>query len=294
MLILSGIVAWVLFGLSTLLLPKDFIQIARNFFLLLPAVFQILLSLKNGGETDIFKLYAKFAVSCIFTFFVLVIFTILVIFLSFFVQFYLVNFTDVKTQMASLVQSNVASNELDTAANLYRWSCSNFNIFWDERQVFNLDIISQNKSGNFCLHFIDDFSNDPSYIFSSKCGRCGEFSYLYSELAKKANLSVRQITAPIIVPSDAANNNHNWNEVQINGKWIIVDTKDMGGFNPNLGCYTHCIKPNLTKVIGKYPNSSEIDLTDKYLNKENLNCSEYQLRYNVTCTFNSSCNYITN
>lgn len=52
------------------------------------------------------------------------------------------------------------------------------------------------------------------WILASRCGACIEYSLLYRGLAVASNLTVRSVHNP--------GEDHNWDEVLINGSWVIV------------------------------------------------------------------------
>jgi hypothetical protein len=73
-----------------------------------------------------------------------------------------------------------------------------------------------------CVRCYDD--SNPLWILTSRSGNCGEYARLFTEMADRANLTVRTIR-----PEEM---DHVWNEVYIDGKWIVVDPSRFW-FNPD-------------------------------------------------------------
>jgi len=67
---------------------------------------------------------------------------------------------------------------------------------------------------------------DAYWISVTRCGWCGEFSRLFSELANRLGIENRVITAVHI-----DGNNHGWVEVINGNETIPVETGDINGFN---------------------------------------------------------------
>lgn len=103
------------------------------------------------------------------------------------------------------------------------------------------------------------YSNRPNLIFYHKLGACGEFSTLFMEMAGIAGVQTRIAGTP--------GEDHQWNEVFINGKWMHVDST----LNPpdsfdHPHVYENEWRWNLSKVYAYY-NDEQIDVTDAYYGK---------------------------
>jgi len=65
----------------------------------------------------------------------------------------------------------------------------------------------------FCVRLVE--REPPLWVLTSRCGACEELSVLFREMANVAGLSVRSVICHGI--------DHLWDEVLIEGKWVIVD-----------------------------------------------------------------------
>jgi len=108
------------------------------------------------------------------------------------------------------------------------------------------------------------YSTRPNLIFYNKLGACGEFSSLFMEMAKTAGIQTRI--------AGTMGEDHQWNEVLINNKWVHVDpTLDIASNFNNPHFYENEWRWNLSKVYAFY-NSEQIDITETYDEKiANLN-----------------------
>ena len=79
-----------------------------------------------------------------------------------------------------------------------------------------------------------------------------------------ANLTVRS--------AHNAGEDHNWDEVFIDGRWIIVDP-GWPIFNPSPDFYERNRSLNISFVYGTYPNGTIVDLTERYTNVSLLKVS---------------------
>ncbi len=125
----------------------------------------------------------------------------------------------------------------------------------------NIDnyIVFISRSPFICLRLM--FREYPLWFLSSRCGACMEYSLLFREMANAANLTVRSVHNP--------GEDHNWDEVLINGEWIIVDT-GWPIFNPSPSFYEVRRGLNVSYVYGVYPNGTLVDLTERYTNTGQL------------------------
>jgi len=62
---------------------------------------------------------------------------------------------------------------------------------------------------------IPELSNNPQWIAYFKVGGCGELAYLFDEVARRAGIDARIVTT--------YGEDHTWNEVRIDDKWISAD-----------------------------------------------------------------------
>jgi len=134
------------------------------------------------------------------------------------------------------------------------------------------------KYPNFCTRF---HSDDPNLIFASRCGACGEFSSLFNTMGNYAGLEIRRAVC--------LGEDHLWNEVKINGKWIVVDSTAVNlsnstGFNLSTNFMEEKIKGdlrgnnikvdegNVSYVYAIYPNApnNKVDITERYTNRTNI------------------------
>ena len=115
-----------------------------------------------------------------------------------------------------------------------------------------------------CIRLIGH--ENPLWVLKSRCGACEEYAMLFMEMANAADLTVRSI--------HNHGEDHNWDEVLIDGKWIVVDpsmvnlSKNETGFNVtqmlNEGWW------NLSYTFALYPNGTTEDVTYRYTNLSNL------------------------
>jgi hypothetical protein len=110
-----------------------------------------------------------------------------------------------------------------------------------------------------CLRLVGE--EYPLWFLSSRCGACMEYSLLFREMANAANLTVRSVHNP--------GEDHNWDEVLINGEWIIVDA-GWPILNPSSSFYEVGRGLNVSYVYGMYPNGTLVDLTERYTNTGQL------------------------
>ena len=68
----------------------------------------------------------------------------------------------------------------------------------------------------FCNLYIRTLNRDyPSWVFTTRSGRCEEYSILFREMAHASNLTVRTVVCQEM--------DHLWDEVLIDGNWTVVD-----------------------------------------------------------------------
>jgi len=144
--------------------------------------------------------------------------------------------------ISNSIPSNVSS---DTVFNILDWQKKNFiltyahplNAYCKSISLYNLNT-----------------------VFLTQCGSCGEYTYAFVEIAKRKNLTVRQINNIGI--------DHTWAEVFENGEWIPVDsTMGRDGYNDSK-FYDCSYTGGLKYVFVNY--SQDIDITSKYICENDL------------------------
>ncbi len=154
------------------------------------------------------------------------------------------------------------------------------NIYYRERESDNEILLNIgnsmyifSKPPHFCTR-----GDDAMWIFSSLCGRCGEFGTLFNTMAYYANLTVRKVVCN--------GEDHVWNEVKIEGEWLVVDATavnlpDKTGFNLSSNFMENKVRGewkdgrtqgNVSYVYAIYPNatSEEVDITCRYTDTVNI------------------------
>jgi hypothetical protein len=116
-------------------------------------------------------------------------------------------------------------------------------------------------------NFLD---SDSLWILTSKYGHCGEFALLFRDMCNEAGLEVSLV--------NCKGENHAWNEVKINGSWIIIDaTKHhphLNGYNLSwdfmekkvAGDLEGTSFGNVSYVQAKFLNGTIIDVSKTYTN----------------------------
>jgi len=116
----------------------------------------------------------------------------------------------------------------------------------------------------FCFHTFG--KDNPSWILTSRCGACEEYSLLFREMASIANLTARRVVC--------TGENHLWDEILINGTWIVVDPTEVdlplsSGFNLSTRFFEQKVK-NVSHVYAEYQNGTIEDITYRYTNLTNV------------------------
>lgn len=187
---------------------------------------------------------------------------LLVIYLTLYcaVPFYIMPSVDQtkRKQLNELVSQIVKgfSNTTEKARKIYDWitSPSRFSNVYRNYKIDNY-IVFLSKPPFICLRSLGE--DRPLWFLFSRCGACMEYSLLYRELTSAANLTVRSVHNP--------GEDHNWDEVLVDGKWIIVDP-GWPVFNPSPTFYEVKRHVNVSYVYARYPNGSIVDVTDRYTN----------------------------
>jgi hypothetical protein len=122
----------------------------------------------------------------------------------------------------------------------------------------------------FCNFYIRPRNRDyPSWVFTTRSGRCEEFSILFREMAHAAGLEVRSIIGKEF--------DHLWAEVKIEGKWITVDPSNVvhnriledsefTGYNLSRKRFVKRFTNNdVAFIFAEYHNGTRVPVTDRYI-----------------------------
>jgi Transglutaminase-like superfamily len=119
----------------------------------------------------------------------------------------------------------------------------------------------------------NDGDNNPLWIFTSRCGNCGEHCLLFTEMAQLAGLKVRRVHVNGV--------DHKWNEIIIDNKSVIVDPSwvnyrdNEDGYDIENSTYERKFG-NLTFVYAKWPNNkTKIDVTENYTNLSHIEITTF-------------------
>ncbi|MBU3897061.1 MAG: hypothetical protein KJ697_03980 [Nanoarchaeota archaeon] len=154
-------------------------------------------------------------------------------------------------------------NDTDKAYRIYEWfqySGNMTNIYGKNTVLPGLIIRSEDP--HICIPL-----NENKYVLwvlTGKCGACLEYSLLYREIANESNLTVRSV--------HNYGEDHNWDEVLIDNKWIIVDPS-MYWFNVSPFDEETRRGPNglnMSYVFAEYSNGTQEDITYRYTNTSNI------------------------
>jgi|GEM_PF-1873951 len=119
------------------------------------------------------------------------------------------------------------------------------------------------------------------WVLTTRCGACEEHSVLFREMANEAGLTARSVVCLEV--------DHLWDEVKINGSWIIVDPsnvihkKNMSGYNLSSQSFerTHAHRTkNISYVFAEYSNGSKEDITYRYTNLTHINITTIDENHN--------------
>ncbi len=164
---------------------------------------------------------------------------------------------------------NIPSTE-DKATALLRWEYANYKGVYTYGQLPFIPFIRY-KGSNFKICQRTDKDNDPSWIFFSKCGACGESAMLYAELVSAIGLKSRVIKNP--------GEDHSWDEVLINNTWIVMDPswnatnvpRSYYGEAKNLSYVFYEENGRITDITREYTNKTGvliIKIPEKYKNPD--------------------------
>lgn len=145
-----------------------------------------------------------------------------------------------------------ATDDLEKARRIYEWEIAYLTNVYRSYKIDNY-IVILDRPPYVCLRIIGE--DCPLWPLQSRCGACMEYSLLFRELASAANLTVRSVHNP--------GEDHNWDEVLVDGRWIIVDP-GWPLFNPSPSFYEKARGVNVSYVYARYPNGTIVNVTDRY------------------------------
>ena len=175
------------------------------------------------------------------------------------------------------------NTDLDKTMAIYEWfNSSNYNIFnmWRPpalKSIFGKDTFISLRVRlpyltKVCVRCYDD--SNPLWILTSRTGNCGEYAKLFTEMAHRAGLEARTIR-----PEEM---DHVWNEVRIDGDWIVVDPSRFW-FNPDPYCYEN-ESGNFSYVYAEGPWSerqNKTDVTSNYTDVATVNITTLDIEHNL-------------
>ncbi|PNX49790.1 MAG: hypothetical protein BV457_00470 [Thermoplasmata archaeon M9B1D] len=115
---------------------------------------------------------------------------------------------------------------------------------------------------------------DSLWILTSRYGHCGEYALIFRDMADEAGLTVRR--------ARCFGEDHEWNEVLINGTWIVIDATRVGtakdnGYNVSpkfmekkVAGNRGTTEGNVSYVIAEYLNGTIVDITSRYTKIVNI------------------------
>jgi len=169
-------------------------------------------------------------------------------------------------EFANTYTQNISSQEGKAIA-LVRWQYSNYKGVYTYNQFPFIPFI-RFKGFDFKICQRTDKDKDPSWVFFSKCGACGESAMLYGELVRAIGLKARVIKNP--------GEDHSWNEVLINNSWVVMDAS-WNATNVPRSYYGQA--KNLSYVFYE-ENGEKIDITKEYTNKTGVLIIKLPEKYN--------------
>jgi hypothetical protein len=119
----------------------------------------------------------------------------------------------------------IAFNEIGNETN--RTLLINKILKWEKENIVDLN---EKKNENYpCIRIPDGLNlllQDYSLISLTRCGKCGEFAEMFSELADVFNIKNR-----IIYADNIYGGNHAWVEIIDGNETIPIDTTSVDGYN---------------------------------------------------------------
>lgn len=159
-----------------------------------------------------------------------------------------------KPNAVSIANELKGDSDILSIKNIVNWEQTNLVHCWNHSELLSFDQIR-------CALRSRGVNTAP-WVTLTRAGSCGEFSDLFTELANDMNISARSVVTP--------GEDHEWNEVLLNGTWVAVDSSTPGYDLPiNESKYSGW---NLSIVSGKklsyvsaiYPNGTIENITSRY------------------------------
>ena len=174
-----------------------------------------------------------------------------------------------------------ATTNIEKAKAIYDWfgsNSGNMKNVWHKKILFQIYPLTINLEPPYlCIRLIKH--SYSLWILTSRCGACEEYALLYMEMANEAGLKVRSI--------HNHGEEHNWDEVFIDGRWVIVDPSQHL-FDPNPSIYELGRHLNVSYVFALYPNGTIEDVTSRYTRtstmKIRITTNEENILPNATIT----------
>lgn len=126
---------------------------------------------------------------------------------------------------------------------------------WEKAKMLNTYKTPLNY---FCKFWYD---LNPKSVFITRCGSCGEFAYVFIEMAKNKELEVREI--------ENCGRDHAWAEIFLDNQWVPVETT-AGKDGLNALHFYDCNWTSILAHVFTINNSQKIDLTSKYICEKDL------------------------
>lgn len=165
--------------------------------------------------------------------------------------------TDEEKTLALLTWFDVSSHNIYDDWDLWIQGKTNYSFY--ENSLLKIYSIEP----YICFRNFND--DDSLWILTTRYGRCGEFSLIFRDMARDADLTVRRVRC--------SGENHDWNEVLIDDDWVIVDATAVNLPNNNgiqdRGFMERKAGGNVSYVYA-YPNDVWEDITYRYSNTTNI------------------------
>ena len=189
---------------------------------------------------------------------------LIIILAVFLFPFYIQPIMKIKTEENKIILQEIVKNitangttDIEKAKAIYNWfdpNSGNMKNVWNKKVLFQVyPLMIYLEPPYFCIRI---FKHDyPLWVLTSRCGECEEYALLYMEMANEAGLKVRSV--------HNHGEEHNWDEVLINGRWVIVDpSQHLFDHNPSV--YETHRHLNVSYVFALYLNGSVEDVTSRY------------------------------
>ena len=144
-------------------------------------------------------------------------------------------------------------SDMNKAYKIYEWVRSNMKeVYKGSLLEYYIVFKFRDNLPEICFRLTS--SKYPYIPIFTRCGACLEYSLAYRDLAYESGLEVRSV--------HDKGEDHNWDEVYINGRWIVVDPSWLG-FNISRTDVKD-VKGNISYIYAEYPNGTQVDITDLY------------------------------